>query len=263
MPYGVSEFLSRQGVDLRDPENEQVLKLLAPISTFVTAFRNQTPPVDQTTSIIPAVQALDATPLLETIHADLRNQAFSEIAEACDTALRNDDFPWDLDALECFRRVLARAAADPHPQPDPKRDEAFQDSPSWGMPAARIAAAEAIMLLARHHQIMDDTLRTLITTLSTDASALVRYQVAARLTCLSETAVPLLWSFLEQQAQKEENCGVLQGTLRTLRCCAYMDPPRVAQLAQRIVDRIPKEGQGAKNVRESCTVCVRGTAGCR
>src|SRR5262249_42685670 len=131
----------------------------------------------------------------------------------------------------------------------PERDERFHELPGWGMPAARIAAAGAIMLLVRHATIIDDDLHALITQLSTDPVAPVRYQIASHLCYLYRTAPALMWDCFDQFAQHEENRGVLQGTLEALHRIANAQSARVAALAHKIFDRT-LEGPGAQRVRQ-------------
>ncbi|MBL8212636.1 MAG: hypothetical protein JNK87_18120, partial [Bryobacterales bacterium] len=228
------------------------MALIAPVSSFVSTFRNQTPDDSAVVRAIASIRELAEHPELENVHPELLNQALNDLAEATEALLKNETYALAEADLKMLRQVVIKASQDPHPFPNAERDEGFQESPSWGKPAARIAASEALMILAWREATPIESTKEAIVTLSRDACAPVRYQIAANLNLIFKTNRELMWELLDESATRENNYGVLQGTLAVLQRCAWADVPRVAALAKHVFSRSLESGRGADRVREQC-----------
>jgi MoxR-like ATPase len=251
--FDYNDYLGEQGVPLDDPEHKRMLTIIEPVRQFSNEFLNGTPSVDCIAEILPTLRALSAeTSALEALHEELKTQALTDLTRSCEIILRSNAFAWDAETLDFARGIVFRAAADAEPAPNPEHDEHFQESQSWGR-TPRIVAAQAAMALAYRDATKAAELGPLIDQLARDPVASVRFQIASRLGHLHKTAPDLMWELFEHLAGHEQNRGVVQGALDALQRCAYLDPPRIAQLALIVINRTPLEGAGAKDVREQCT----------
>lgn len=260
LPFGVEEFLQSEGVVLTAPITQDALAVVKPVSSFAKTYQNVKAPIDAAHAVAPALIASLEEARNPEIHDELRNHILSDCADACEAILKADSISDDSELLSIARSVIEAAAADPYPIPNPERNAAFGESPSWGMPAARLAAARALMFLARQQSVMDDSLRELIKRLSDDPVASVHYQIAGSLNYLYTTAPALMWERLELQASAEPNPGVLRATVAVMQHLAPAAGPRIALLARQIFERVPDDGKGAREVRRSCVNIFAGLA---
>jgi hypothetical protein len=254
------DFLLDRGVPIDDPEHKRILALAGPLASFGSEFLNNPPPAARVAEILPVMRALYAEEAtLHQLHAQLASGAVIDLLRACEAVLRSADFSWDSDTLEFIKTVILRFANDPNPAYDPEEDDRFQEPRICGA-APRIDAARAIMGLARRDANWANDLRAVIVKLAGDPVAEVRYEIINRLTMVYKTAPDLMWQLLDKLAREEENRGVLQICAGVLQQCANVDPPRIAQLAENIFQRLPAEGRGVEEVRKRCCNVFAGLA---
>ena len=254
------DYLRQRNVPVDDPENQRLLALGRPLGAFGNKFLNNTPPEDRIRDILPYIGALDAElSTAQTLHPDIRSRILCELVNACKAILRKDAFPLDADTLALMQTIILKAAVDPDPAPNPKRDEGFQESPGWGS-TTRVEAAQAAMLLAHRSTSMAAAMESTIVALADDSVAVVRFQIARAASYLLKTTSDLMLRLLEQFATAEGNRGVLQGTLDVLQWYASADPPRVARMTLAIFDRLPAEGPGVRDVQDQCCNVFSGLA---
>ena len=178
--FEMEDYLREQGVPVEDPEHQRLLALTRPIAAFGSEFLNNKPDHDRIRAILPDIRALDAeTKVIESLHPELRSQTLTDLAQACEAMLRNDDFPWDTETLALLRTVILRAAADADPEPNPERDAGFQEHPSWAA-SPRLEGAQAVLGLAHRSAALTAELQPVILRLAADSVAAVRFQVARR-----------------------------------------------------------------------------------
>lgn len=252
--YSEEEYLREQGVPVEAEANRRIQELERPVKEFANKHLNSVPNFSECMNILPNLKALlnaleraDA----DGVHPKQRDYAWGTLAEACVRIARLETLSCDDELSTFVKDVLIRASSHSEPAPDPQHDARFDESPSWGSPAARIEAAKGLILLARHKPCADSEVLDAIQRLSEDPVPAVRYQIASHLNTLYRTAPELMWCIAERMSQQEQSRGVLQGFLVSLSRLAGAKPDHVVNLTKRIYDRI-REGSGAKKVREYC-----------
>lgn len=254
--YGEEEYLKDEGVPVDAEPNRRIRELEKPAQEFADNHRNSTPTIEEVIEVLPSLHALREALLhadANDVHPKQRDHAWGYLAEACARISRIEGLSGDDDPGLSVRDVLLEASHNPEPISDPEYDAQFDEHPSWGSPAARLDAAEGLILLARHPGCVCPEVLEAIGRLVADPVPAVRFQIASHLNCLYRTAPEMMWNIIEQICNEESSRGVLQGLITyTLRQIAGAEPDKVAGLTKLIYDRII-EGPGASEVREKCT----------
>lgn len=252
-PYGEVEYLKDQGVPVDSDPNRRIRDLEQPVKEFADKHLNSTPTLEEIESVLPHLR--DLRKALghadeDGVHPKQKDYAWGILAAACARIARTDRLSCREEPGLFVKAVLLEASRHHEPVYDPKSEAQFDEFPSWGGPAARIDAAEGLIILASHADCATSDVLNAVEELSADSVAAVRYQVAARLNVLYRTAPDLMWRIIERMARKEQSRGVLQGLLAgPFGRLAGAEPDRVAALTKTIFERII-EGPGASNVRE-------------
>lgn len=260
-PYGEEEYLKDQGVPVEAEANRKIRELERPVKEFADRHLNSVPSLQESADVLPTLQALhEALSRADTdgVHPKQRDHAWGYLAAACARVARTDGITGD-DQLGTFvRDVLLEASRHPEPTHHPEYDAQFDEHPLWGSPAARIEAAEGLIVLARHATYAGPDVLEAIQRLSEDPVPAVRFQIAKSLNAQYQTAPELMWRIIERVCREEPSRGVLQGLLGgPFQRLAGAEPDRVAALAKTIFDRV-REGPGAKTVREFCVGLFTG-----
>jgi hypothetical protein len=259
--YGEEEYLADEGIPVNAEPNRRIRLPEQPIQEFTKQHPNSAPTVEQTEAILPALRALHAalaTAQADGVHPKQYDHAWDCLAEACGLISKVDGLSCEPEAGAFARAVLLEAANYPEPIHQPEYDAQFDEHPSWGRPAARIAAATGLTWIARHASCADTAVLGAIEQLSRDDVPAVRFQVATRLRALYRTAPDLMWSLLEHFSQAEPSRGVLQGLLADpLGVLASPHADRVVNMVKTIFDRIV-DGPGAKDVSDACVAILAG-----
>ncbi|GIX08262.1 MAG: hypothetical protein KatS3mg115_2665 [Candidatus Poribacteria bacterium] len=254
-PYGEEEYPKDQGVPVEAEANRKIRELERPVKEFADEHLNSVPSWQEIINVMPALQALHGAVSradADGVHPKQRDYAWDCLAEACARVARADELSCDDEPGRFVKDVLLKASNHPDPAPDPEYDAQFDEHPSWGSPAARIKAAEGLVVIARHPTCVGGAVLEAIKRLSEDPVPAVRYQVAKALNALYRTAPQSMWPIIDRLSREDRSRGVLQGLLvGPLQRLAGAEPDRVAALTKTICDRIRK-GPGAERVREFC-----------
>ncbi len=260
-PYGEKEYLTDQGVPVEAEPNRRIQELEKLVKEFAAKHLNSSPKAEEIENILPTLRSLHealATAEVDGVHSKLRDYAWGYLAEACERIAKSKTLCCEESAGSFARQVLLQASEHPEPVPHPEDDAQFDESPAWGSPAARIAAAEGLTQLARHPSCVNEEVLNAIEHLSRDALPAVRYQVAADILALYQTAPDLMWSILERMCREEPSRGVLQALLGyPVGSLASSQANRVATLTKIVFDRVT-DGKGASKVRDFCTSIFTG-----
>lgn len=254
-PYGEKEILADKGVPIEAEANRKIRDLERPVKEFANKYLNSVPTVEEVAAVLPALQTL-RTALhradADGVHPKQRDHAWGYLTAACARIAKMEELSCEDEPGAFTRAVLLEASYHAEPTHDPEYDSHFDEHLLWGSPAARIEAAEGVILLARHSTCATTEVLQAIEQLSADLVPAVRFQVAARLNTLYQTASELMWRIIERICQEESSRGVLQGLLSgVLRHLSGTHPEQVTSLTKEIFDRV-RDGPGAKNVRELC-----------
>jgi len=259
--YGEEEYLKDQGAPVESEENRQIRELERPVKEFADKHLNSTPTLEEANAILPHLRALhDALGRADAdgVHPKQKDYAWGLLAAACARMARADGLSCRAEPGTFVKTVLLEASRHHEPVHDPQYDAQFDEHPSWGSPAARIDAAQGLIILASHQDCATPDVLKAIEALSDDPVPAVRYQIAARLNALYRTAHELMWSIIERLARKEASRGVLQGLLvGPLGRLVGAEPDHVANVTKAIFERI-SAGPGANRVREFCMSILAG-----
>lgn len=258
-PYGEEEYLREQGVPVEAEANRRIRELEQPVKEFADRHLNSVPSLQESTDVLPALRALHealSRADADGVHPKQRDHAWDHLAAACARIARTDGIA---DQLGTFvRDILLEASRHPEPTHHPEYDAQFDERPFWGKPAARIEAAEGLIVLAHHATHAGPDVLEAVQRLSEDPVPAVRFQIAKSLNALYQTAPEFMWCIVERMCREEPSRGVLQGLLTgPLGGLAGAEPDRVAALTKTIFDRV-REGPGAKTVREFCVGLFTG-----
>ncbi|MCX6593131.1 MAG: hypothetical protein NTZ56_16565 [Acidobacteria bacterium] len=188
--------------------------LLTAVSSFATKHLNITPTSEEVAAILPAITTLAdaiATPTSAMTPA-IETEALTHISHCAIGIARTEGLSDEQSAV--LVPIILRATTHEVPPPDANEDQQ-QPVTGWGT-VPRIAAAEAITILARHPACCTKETREAIRRLSVDPVRAVRVQVATRVLCLYRTDQELMWELLEHYATKEENPTVLADAVHAL-----------------------------------------------
>jgi len=257
--FGEEEFLAEQGVPVAAEANQKIRILEQPVKAFTDQHRNTTLTPEEVAAVLPAVRTLWmalARADTDGVHPQQRDYAWNSLAAACEGIARLDGLSCEDEAGALTRAVLLEASRHPHPPYDSESDAHFHDHLAWGSPAARIEAAQGLILLARHTTCATTEVLEAIERLSahrTEPVPAVRFQTAHQLNLLYRTAPTFMWQLIERLCREEPSRGVLQGLLSgTLGRLSGAHPDQVTTLTQEIFARV-QDGPGAHKVRELCT----------
>jgi hypothetical protein len=246
-PYGEQEYLSDLGVPIKAEQNHRIQVLEEPIKEFSEKYLNSLPDISCVEAIFPTLQSLyEALKSAETdgVHPKQRDYAWGKLAEACERITKLETLSCETDVGVFVKQILLEASEHPDPIHYPESEKHFDESPSWGSPAARLDAAEGLTRLARHANCLDEDVLKVIERLSCDPVPAVRYQVACSILAMYQTAPELMWSIVTYMSCEETSRGVLQGLLPSLSCLGGTHGERVAELTKVVFSRII-DGSGA------------------
>jgi hypothetical protein len=260
--YTDEDYLRDQGVPVDEEQNRRVRELSQPAKAFAAKYQNETPTSEEVTAIIPHLRSLHealTTAEADGVHEQQLDVGWGDLANACAAVAKLEELSCGSEDGEFIKAVLLEASLYPEPEPRHESYDHFDRHPSWGAPAARVDAAEGVVLLASHQSCVDDELLAAVERLLLhDPVPAVRFQVATRLNTLYLTAPDLMWRLLETVSREEERRGVLHFLLKgPLRILAPYHPDRIAELTRNIFER-KHEGAGADEVRKGCAALFLG-----
>jgi hypothetical protein len=251
--YGEADYLADEGVPVDAEPNRVIRELEQPVREFADRHLNSVPSRAELEELLPALQALRgalARAGQDGVHPKQRDHAWGVLAEACARAERLEDLSCAGVRGSLVRAVLLEASVHPDPQPEP--DARFDENLSWPGPAARIAAAHGVVMLARSPNCVGPDLLEAVEHLSRDPVPAVRFQIAQRLNALARTASDLMWRLIETTCTAERSRGVLQGILAgPLNVLGPSHPVRVTSLVRQVLESTT-DGPGARKVRDLC-----------
>lgn len=165
---------------------------------------------------------------------------WARVVEVAEAIVRNGYLPKDPERRDFLRMILLRGAGDPKPNEDPKAEEQFAKSPSWGSPSPRIDAAQGLIVWGRESREITDDIRNALRALARDHHPAVRFQISSACNTLYEVDRPLMWELIRERARVETNAGVWGGWLITLERIAAGHQEEVSALIFDYLQRFPR-----------------------
>jgi signal recognition particle GTPase len=259
--YGEREYLRDQGVKVESTANARIQELEQSVVSFAAKFANSNPSSDDVQTALPALRALhDALLTADRDGVDPKQSdyAWGVLAEAAERIARWKDLSCDEPPGKFVKEVLITASKHPNPQPNPRYDAQFDESPSWGGPSARISAAQGLTALAQFPSCATPDVLDAVERLSRDPVAPVRFQVAIRLVSLYRTDQARMWKVIRSIGADDQSTGVLSGLLQpTIGQISGAHPQEVAEFIRSVISR-GLSGPGADSVRNAAVGILCG-----
>ena len=250
--FGEDEYLSAEGVPVGDETSKHIRDLEKPVKQFADTFRNKIPSQDEIVTSFPALSDLWTALGDDKVHPKQHEYALDTLAEACASIAGSDQWLCESEEANLVRRVLLTASVNANPAYDQKRDEQFDNGPSWGRPAPRIVAADGLTRLGRHSACTTEEVLNAIENLSADPVPAVRFQVVGRILSLYQTAPDLMWRIIERVSRDEESTSVLQqlvGSVLGPLSGSHID--RVVSITRQVMSRFGSDTR-SEHLRTSC-----------
>lgn len=236
-------WLEREGVDINEPSNAALLLFNQNVKQACTTFRNNLDDADAAESVwnITASfwQAIEGA---GQVDSNLEEELLDTLADALGLCVWRNLAPLDRSADAISKIIEISHHADPVAQDE--TEEKFARSQSWGSPAPRIQAAEALTQLVCSPNHWPAVKTRYLELLFDDPHPAVRY--------LSVPAIPRIgyfdsvemWEIIERFLVNEQNTAVLMKGLYELGYLYGNDEVRLEPHVLKLVDRVPKSERG-------------------
>ena len=176
------------------------------------------------------------------------------IGQACVRIVERKILPSGTDALatETFLRFLDIVAGSASPEVQDETERAFEQNQSWGSPAARVEAAQAVLDLVLQRPDLLPRVADRIDTLLADPHPAVRLQAGSYLIRIWDLDRDGFWQRLEARLAEETNLGVLESLInRVLGRILHAEPARVESLILDLLKRFPCDNERQARLRKA------------
>lgn len=258
---GASEDLHWiEDLDREAPEN-------APVIAAVNAAKQQLQ-LEQRSDEGSIASLAEALAVLETIgvalsantsHSDLRRHAEGIIGQGCNAIvsrrlLDTKKAPSTSEQDASFLALLETAAVSDNPEPESDTEAQFEESASWGSPAARVEAAQAYWDLIGQRPDLFPHLISRAEELLSDRHPAVRLNALVRLGRLWEVDQARFWQLLSDRLVHETNLTVIEHLLGGLFSrLIHTDQQRSLELLLALLHREPIGSDRERRLNEAVT----------
>ena len=190
----------------------------------------------------------------ERVNPQLKINGEGVIGQACVRIIEQKLLPPATDdpATENFLRFLGIAANSAGPEVQDDTEDAFEQSPSWGSPAARLEAAQAVLDLVLQRPDLLPRVLDHINALLADAHPAVRMQAGLYLIRIWNLDRDGFWQRLEACLTEETNLSVLEHLInKTLGRVLHAEPSRVESLILELLERFPDDNERSVRLRKA------------
>ena len=245
------EWLRHKGIETKTKSTSDVLNLVNKLREFTALNTADSKQRNRLHSNWRLVQKLHAkvteTANLERMVLEL---AYHEIAHAASNAAKSSDKTLPITKFFSIREFIFESLMvlpDDASENGADREAQFENNNSWSTPAPRIEATQALMAYVRALGRTDESIRSILTKLSSDPNPAVRYQVFSRINMLFNADPEFTWKVIDRGFDIESNRLVLAAFLKAVeRVCterAEWTEQRLAKLEQRIADADTRGGE--------------------
>jgi hypothetical protein len=226
------EMLTQRGIDLKDPANQELLRLRDALKPLLKHDDNKVN-VEEIELHWHVVEECER--ILQQDQAKNKKMAdelWGHLVGACEnvvgfvTTWPKDDHRWQV-----IRRILLKAAEDPNPGPDSDSDKQEDGWPSWGWPSPRIDAARGLPFLVNRLGCADGNVVAALRKFILDGTHALRFNFAERVTALGIPETELMWELIDAFIANEKQFFVLDGLLYALN---RLGPNDAAQMMPRL-----------------------------
>lgn len=239
--FGTDAYLESEDVSLKDPESASIRELMRAVEELKA-------PDGRTDLSLASVrrQLAVMAKLYERLNAKiprkvsetLIDHACGHLAEAAGRLARAK--PPVLAAASVhvlLRDILLFSATSKNPRFNAEHANNFNDSPHWGGPSARTAAAHGLLDFTRASKKQDPEVMSALRKLARDRMPEVRLNVVQNLPMLHVLDADWMWSELEYALAKDRARGVVNAAIEAVARLAYLDIPRVIKAAKGVLRR--------------------------
>ena len=249
-PY---DWITDQNRDL--PANANLIAAIDSAKKVLALESNASAPTGLTLNA--AHDALNRIERTRTAHgtdAQLRIHGEGVLAQGCNRIIAARLLSQQADgaATESFLRLLRVATSSAGPQVDAHTEESFEKLASWGSPAARVEAAQAVLDLALQRPDLLPRLMIDIDMLLTDPHPAVRMQAGLHLIRLWDLDRDGFWQRVKDRLTREPNFGVLEHIIKgVLRRVLHSSPEIVESLVLELLRRFPDDRERQTRLRKA------------
>ena len=246
-PYEESDWLAEQGVQIDAPAVGDLMQMWEPLKSI--AQLNGPLPEDQVETITNVVDALYGRLRAGSTEADPRaiSAAHGHLAMAARKLAESENLDCTTERGRLVRNVLLYEANADSPTTEPDTEEQFERFPSWGSPAARVDAAQGLLLLLLRSNCANEEVMATIDRLAGDNHPAVRLPIAVDAALVTRLSDERAWELMATRAATEENAAVLASLLGSIGRMRAFSVHRARQLAFNVLartDKVRKEAIG-------------------
>lgn len=250
-PITNEERFANIGVDLKQPENDEMFHLQEKLKFFNELQNNKTIEKEEINKHWAVIeQCLEAIRQYSIQQPSMVKDLWGHLVGACEkmaslvTIWPKTDEKW-----KTIRQIILKASSDSSPVSyDDDKDENW---PSWTWPAPRLDAARALPFLALRLGNADKNISSALRRLSTDNSVPLRFNLAERLAPLAKVAPNLMWELFDTFLAHEKKMSVLEMLSFSLDRLWAIAPEKVKPRFRQLVHHVMKYGPIKHHIYES------------
>ena len=230
-----------EGVDISVTANERVKEQIELVSqTLAIPSDSPAHATAHLQDVLREIGNLADAVSAEGMESRLKLEGEDAIGDACkrvvSIGLISNDSPESL--VDEFIELVSLAAGSDGPEVRDDTERAFEESPMYESPAARTAAAQAILGLLRLRPELGELLTSIIDMLLADPHPAVRMQAGRHLLRIYNTHRSLFWEWVRIRLELETNLGVIEFLMGDLLGrVANSDPESVEEALLKLMDR--------------------------
>ena len=201
-----------------------------------------------------ALSKIETTRTARGTKAELRIYGEGVLAQGCNRIIGARLLSEQADgaATESFLRLLRLATNSADPQVDANTEESFEEFVSWGSPAARVEAAQAVLDLALQRPDLLPRLMPDVDMLLTDPHPAVRMKTGLHLIRLWDLDREGFWQRVKDRLTRETNFGVLEHIIKgVLGRVLHSSPELVESLVLELLKRFPDDRERQTRLRKA------------
>jgi hypothetical protein len=230
------EMLERNGVSLKDPVNHKLYGLKEALKPFRETDEAKLPGNDFAGHWVLIGKCEYAVRRHRNTHPKMAEELWGHLVGSCQSVAIHAPWPSNDERWKTVRRILLAASNDPFPQA--REDDAKEDRcSSWSWPAPRMDAAQGLPFLLLRLGRADKQVANALLRLCKDEVLSLRFNLAERLSVLSQVEPALMWQLVDFFIRSEKKFSVLEALLFSLDRLWGISAPDVMLRLARIAER--------------------------
>ena len=236
------------------PANAALMAAVDAAKNLLALEPNATAPSGLTLdSALQVLGAVERNLTRHGVNTQLRIYGEGVLAQGCNRIADRKLLPPQADdsATENFLRLLRIATSSVGPIVDDHTEQSFEENASWGSPAARVEAAQAVFDLVLQRPDLLCRFPGEIDTLLADPHPAVRMQAGLQLVRIWDLDRAGFWQRLTDRLNREANLSVLEHIInRVLNYVMHSAPEIVESLTLELLKRFPDDNERQARLRK-------------